>query len=406
MFEKSWLPVAPQAFTADGGVGGLISIADTAGFKVKAQVVISASGLPNLTLQCKRVISKTQLLVGQIGQNINSKADVSAYTVLLGAFIYQDAQSRVALPPPDILQAVYEQEPTVAIRTVQVDQYGNIYDENNPLPISFDGTVQVGDVSIVEGGNTLKVNADGSINVDVNGQTGGGSSQDIIIEYGEVTSVSSGVTTNVINYTVPIGGIYTLQRVLFSGENTGKYQLIINSSVVATSRTYFGGSLDGIINLSGATNEGYIVNGGDVIQLTVLHNRPYTADFECTLELIQGENPAVGTNFRAIYNESLAVVSGSPVTLLTYTVMPSITSKVQRILFSGENIAKYQVFVNSVAISTKRTYFGSSLNGVFEFTGNSGGGLNMNAGDILLVQVSHQRPYPGDFEATLEVIET
>ena len=41
---------------------------------------------------------------------------------------------------------MYEEEPTVAQRTILVDKYGNKYDENNPLPVN--AIVEVSDVNV------------------------------------------------------------------------------------------------------------------------------------------------------------------------------------------------------------------------------------------------------------------
>jgi hypothetical protein len=110
------------------------------------------------------------LVVGPLNASINNtQVNLSAYTVAAGAFIYQDQQARVTIPPPDIIQAVYEQEPVVAVRVLDVDQLGNPYSPTNPLPVAFDGTIDIGDVSIVQGGNTLVVEPNGTINVNLEG---------------------------------------------------------------------------------------------------------------------------------------------------------------------------------------------------------------------------------------------
>ena len=169
--EQKWLAVSPQLFTASGSTLGIITIADTAGFKVKQRVIISATGQPDLTVQCKRVISNTQLIVGpmptqQGRQSITTRSDVSAYTTGNGAFIYAEEQDKSKLTMEDMLAAVYEQEPTVAIRVLGVDQYGNPYTAVNRFPV--DASVSVSSVEIIDsGGDELDVQPDGSINVNV-----------------------------------------------------------------------------------------------------------------------------------------------------------------------------------------------------------------------------------------------
>jgi hypothetical protein len=137
--EKSWPAVAPQAFTADGTTLGVVTIANSAGFKVKQQVVISASGLPDLTVKIMRFISPTQFYVGPTspgaGQGLTQRTDVSAYTVLLGAFIYAQEQPKVTIKPDDIWQAVYRQEPGTTLGVEIDDQWGNPINLGNPLPV-------------------------------------------------------------------------------------------------------------------------------------------------------------------------------------------------------------------------------------------------------------------------------
>ena len=76
------------------------------------------------------------------------------------------------------------------------------------------------------------------------------------------------------------------------------------------------------------------------------------------------ETPIAGNTVKNIYNEVNAVVSGAITTLVQYTV-PIITGSIlYRVSVSGENIAKYMLFVNSVQIDTRRTYYGSSLSDI------------------------------------------
>ena len=125
--ERYWEAVAPVAFIADGGADGTITLSSTAGFKVKQSVVVSAISLPNKDLEVKKVLSATKLIVGPVvttGKLI-AREDLSLYTVASSATIRAAEQKKALLPPNDIIQAVYEQEPAVAIRTLPVNQLGN-----------------------------------------------------------------------------------------------------------------------------------------------------------------------------------------------------------------------------------------------------------------------------------------
>lgn len=143
--EQKWAAVPPRLFTANGTSLGVITVEDTRGFKVKQHVVIKSNTQENKILQVKRVISRTQFIVGPLavkaGQSLLSvRENISAYTVADSAFVFAEEQDKSKLKPDDIEQAVYEQEPTVAKRVIPVDQEGNFYDEDNPLPINNVGS--------------------------------------------------------------------------------------------------------------------------------------------------------------------------------------------------------------------------------------------------------------------------
>lgn len=148
--EKRWEQQGPIAFTADGTDAGLVTVSSVQHLKVKQKVVISATGEPDLALEVKRVLSLSQLIVGPKQDdknrkinNLNLRQDISTYTVLKNATIRAEEQSKVTIPEKDIIQAVYEFEPTVAIRTVGVDKLGNPWDPQNPVPITGSIDVEV-----------------------------------------------------------------------------------------------------------------------------------------------------------------------------------------------------------------------------------------------------------------------
>ena len=116
--------------------------------------------------------------------------------------------------------------------------------------------------------------------------------------------------------------------------------------------------------------------------------------------------PVVGNIVKNIYNEANSVASGATTVLVQYTVPGGITDAIlYRISVSGENIAKFTVFVKAIQIDTRRTFYGSSLSEYFEFTTGTANGFTLSPGDILVVKVLHNRPYVGDFEGRIEVLE-
>ena len=139
--ERAWDAIGPVAFIANGGADGTVTVSSVAGFKVKQSVVVSATTLPDQILQVKKVISSTKLIVGPTttSGNLMARQDMSAYGPSNLATIQAEEQKKSLLPITDIVQAVYEQEPTVAIRTVAVDSLGNHWGPNNPLPVVSGG---------------------------------------------------------------------------------------------------------------------------------------------------------------------------------------------------------------------------------------------------------------------------
>jgi hypothetical protein len=133
--EREFDSTGQFLFTIDGGENGLVTIDDTANFKVKRTVVISANTLPNLTLEVKRVIDKNRMYVGAIDKGILHRQNISAYTIALNASIISHEQKRNNIPSNDIIRSVFSEEPTLAIRTLEVDKYGNSYSIENPFPI-------------------------------------------------------------------------------------------------------------------------------------------------------------------------------------------------------------------------------------------------------------------------------
>lgn len=124
--EKFWPSIGTVPFTANGTITGHITLASATGFKVKMQIIVTSATQPTLSLEVKRVPSGTVLEVGPRGTHIDDRVNLSAYLLADGAAITANFQKRPSIPLQELERAVYAEEPTVAIRVVQVDQYGNI----------------------------------------------------------------------------------------------------------------------------------------------------------------------------------------------------------------------------------------------------------------------------------------
>lgn len=286
--ERKWTVVLPRAFAADGNAFGLITLATTAGFKVKQSAYLLSTSQPRLPVQVKRVISPTQLVVGAIDNKISSwlPLNITAYTVADGASIGAEEQDKNKIGADDIESAVYEADPTVAKRVVFVDQFGNFYDENNPLPATFEGTISIGQVEIKgPSGDVLEVNPDGSINVHILDTPATG--QTVISKYNEVFNVASGVTTTIVTYTVPALKTAVLERIDTSGENVGRYDITLNGSPFDTQRSYFGSEFNTLFEYTTGSAQGLVLNAGDVIAVTILHNRPFVGNFTARIQVLE-----------------------------------------------------------------------------------------------------------------------
>lgn len=101
------------------------------------------------------------------------------------------------------------------------------------------------------------------------------------------------------------------------------------------------------------------------------------------------------------YQESLAVVNGITTSILTHTFSSTNASMIYSVSASGENISVYELFIDSVLIEKKRTYFGTSMDVEFNFNF----GFAVGLGSVLELKVFHTRTNNGDYNATLKYAE-
>lgn len=193
IFEKKWPDVPVRPFIASGASNGLITISSTKGFYVKQKIIVSAPlPLGEKQFQIKRIISETQMFVGEPSESINHRSDMSAYLLSLNPFVYAFVQDRPSIAHEDYERAVYAEEPIVAKRSVLVDELGRYWSVANPFPVRLsDGSINIGTVNaelevqlshqdnvpdpgdihdsvrIGDGTDQLQINPDGSINTSV-----------------------------------------------------------------------------------------------------------------------------------------------------------------------------------------------------------------------------------------------
>lgn len=101
--------------------------------------------------------------------------------------------------------------------------------------------------------------------------------------YAEVSAVAASTQTDITTYTVPVGKIFVLTNVEASGENLAKYSVIINSVTNATKRSWWTAfNVDFVYNR-------YELAAGDVVKVSVIHERTEVSDFEARIIGIEGD---------------------------------------------------------------------------------------------------------------------
>jgi hypothetical protein len=312
--EKKFYSIPDTLLTADGTADGLITIPSTYPYKVGMVISLSSTTLQPRRLKIKRVISETQMYIGEEKTKINEYADLSIFLLADAATITYLEQQRPVIDILEIQRQVYEEEPTVALRNHSVDWLGRPYDKTNPLPVQLsDGSINIGTVNaelevqlshldndpdagdvhdsirIGDGVETLEINPDGSINVNL--VQSPPNQEQSTNTYGEALGVTSGSETLIVSFTASSASKrYSLQRAEFTGEQIGLYRLYINGTNIATKRTHHGSGLSGGYEFIGGSQEGLFLSTGDVVELKVLHTRPSTGDFEGRIQIFEVSN--------------------------------------------------------------------------------------------------------------------
>jgi hypothetical protein len=303
--EKRYFKIIPQPFTADATNQGLITIASTYSFKVGQLVIIKSTTQPDLKVKVQTVISETQFIVIDIGEAVTTKKklDISAYLLADTAAVEFLEDKRPVIDLHEIQRQVYEEEPTVALRTHSVDWLGRPYDKTNPFQVQLsDGSINIGTVNaelevqlshkdntpnpgdvadsvqIGDGVETLAINSDGSINVVIENAVAG-----IPISiYDEILLVPSSLTSTILTYIVPTTAAL-LESVNVSGTNIATYEVLVNGVVIDKKRTYFSGALNEVFNF----NNFIKLSTSDIVRIQVTHSRPTTASFNARIALTE-----------------------------------------------------------------------------------------------------------------------
>lgn len=328
--EKKFYSIPDTLLTADGTADGLVTVPSTYPYKVGMVVSLFSNTLQHRRLKIKRVISETEMYIGEEKTKINDYSNLSAFLLTDAATITYEEQQRPVIDILEIQRQVYEEEPTVALRQHSVDWLGRPYDKTNPLPVQLsDGSINIGTVNaelevqlshednvpnegdvadsvrVGDGSDVLQINSDGSINVNIVQSTD--STENILNIYDEQTGVVSGLETLVVTFTGTPGRLYQLQRVQFTGEQIALYKVYVNGTAIASSRTHHGSGLSGTLEFVGAGQEGLPINATDIVELKVLHNRPSIGDFEGRIQIY--EAAPISTPFTLITEDDFVLVT-------------------------------------------------------------------------------------------------
>lgn len=96
-----------------------------------------------------------------------------------------------------------------------------------------------------------------------------------------------------------------------------------------------------------------------------------------------------------VFNEATNVASGIETTITTY--LPSQVFSLNKVTFSGNNIATYKLYIDNVLKGVIYTWFNGSLSDEFCFDN-----LLVNANKRISITVQHSRPYLGNFAASIQ----
>jgi hypothetical protein len=149
-YENFWSQ-ASTTLSITGGADGRLTVGSTYGFFVRQEVVLRSATV-SITGVVKEVLSNTVLRVGPYGGQFPGTAqDLSGFVA--GSVLFAPMQPIVYRGNGNTPQVVYENEPTKALRTVNVDSAGVHW---GAAPASFqylsaaNATITAGNASVTQ----------------------------------------------------------------------------------------------------------------------------------------------------------------------------------------------------------------------------------------------------------------
>lgn len=91
--------------------------------------------------------------------------------------------------------------------------------------------------------------------------------------------------------------------------------------------------------------------------------------------------------------------------VVSHTTAVGKETYLQIVHVNGNNTADYELEIDGEVIDEITTYFGSRLDGNFEFNAYSENGLLLPEGINVEIFVTHYRPFQGDFSSRIQILE-
>ena len=111
---------------------------------------------------------------------------------------------------------------------------------------------------------------------------------DTVASYSEITAIASAVETTILTYSVAVAQAYLLFSEV-SGTNIADYKIKLNGTTINRKYTYFGAPLSAYFDFKSGVSSfpGLSLVSGDVITVTVIHNRPSLGNFNANVEIFE-----------------------------------------------------------------------------------------------------------------------
>lgn len=190
-------------------------------------------------------------------------ADARRVTVVDRDGIFNDAQHPLFVRLSDGSISIETVNANVSVQLTSKD--------NDPNPGDIHDSVRIGDQNY-----ELKINPDGSINVNVVFSASDG----LTLIHNEISSVAAGSETTVITVTAPPGG-YRVSKIEVSGENVALFRVKVDGTTVSNKRSWWT-AFNQTFDFESFVN-GLKLTSGQVLTVTTLHNRPFPCNFEATV---------------------------------------------------------------------------------------------------------------------------